>query len=157
MKLNSVLTYLVGKLTMLDTTYQAERYLLNNGFSLIGRGCECGVFSRKGFEYVIKVMFDSHYNTDGKHLLKIPSEKHFVDTLLVDHGNFPIVIQRKVVSCEGIIRYKTPEWYRMEKFRKFVEKKWTNINDLGDYNIGIDRGQFKVFDWSDRNFAGSSY
>lgn len=157
MKLNSVVTYLIGQLSLIKDVYDAETYLTKKGFTTIGRGCESIAFSRSGFEYVIKIMFDSHYKTDGRHVRDIPSDKHFTDTLLIDSGHFPIVIQKKVICCSAVIKYRSPEWRRLEKFIVFIEKKWGHINDLSDSNIGMDRGQFKIFDWSDSNYAGSTY
>jgi hypothetical protein len=156
MKINSVVTYLINELKAIHNPFMAEAYLQRRGFNVIGRGCESIAFSRSGFEYVIKVMFDSHYKTNGRHVRDIPSDKHFTDTLLIDSGHFPIVIQKKVVCCSRM-RYNTPAFRRLKKFIKFIENKWPNINDLSKNNIGMDRGQFKIFDWSDENYAGSTY
>lgn len=127
----------------------SKEYLIKNGFTNIGSGCESVVYSKKGFEYVIKLQHDA-FNCSGTKE-EIPCSKHFADQLVFDHFTndmIKIVIQEKVDKVVGNIS----NWNRNKNFHKFVafvEKKF-RIGDTHEGNIGIKNGKFLVFDWTNR-------
>lgn len=150
MKLNSVLKYLISKLSMMESCDEAGKFLTKNHFVRIGSGCESIVYSRDGFDYVIKLVFDSHFDSGGDHIQSMPSEKHFAESFLVKGFYIPIIIQKKLTPLEDMKKYPL----RMGHFRRFISKNWPNISDIASYNIGMDQhGKMYVYDWSDKNFA----
>ena len=148
MKLNSLIRYHVNKLIKLDY-HKANQYLVNKGFINIGSGCESIVYSRKGFDYVIKLQFSPFTQTGMDR--DIPSDNHFAATEVFKGNNMNIIIQEKVehTVCSQYDKYIT----RFRKFRSFVEKNF-GVSDIHDENVGIIRGKMIVFDW---NFAGGSF
>lgn len=128
--------------------YNSKEYLIKNGFDKIGSGCESVVYSKKGFEYVIKLQHDAFTYSGTKE--EIPCSKHFADQLVFDSANdmIRIVIQEKVDK----VVVNTPNWKSDKNFHKFVafvEKKF-RIGDAHEGNIGIKNGRFIVFDWTNR-------
>lgn len=148
MKLPSLVMYHVRKIVSMST-YEARDYLKKAGFKQIGCGCESVVFSREGFDYVIKIQFSPFYNSptnkDNHDESKtiVPNEHAFVKTW-VFQGINPIIVQEKV---EHTIEDKWNDY--AGKFRKYVKKARAlyNIQDLHEGNVGVIRGRLVIFDW----------
>jgi hypothetical protein len=148
MKLNSLIRYHINKLIKLDY-YKAIDYLQNKGFNMIGSGCESVVFSRKGFDYVIKLQHSpfSQSGTDRD----IPDDNHFASTKVFKGNGMNIIIQEKVEHT--VNKHYSKYITRFRKFRSFVEKNF-GVSDIHDENVGIIRGRMIVFDWT---FGGGSF
>lgn len=140
MQLNSLVMYHVKKLIELDHD-EAKNYLCDNGFTRIGSGMESVVYSRKGFEYVIKIQYDP-FNNSGMHH-NVPNEKHFVPTLVFKgKGKVNIIVQTK---CDkGRVDYFDQNY---QKFHRFVRDKF-KISDIHEGNVGTIKGRMYVFDWN---------
>jgi len=146
MKLNSLILFHVRNIKNLHYT-DARNYLLNKGFNQIGSGCESVVYSRKGFDYVIKLQSNA-FSESGMHS-DIPDSVHFIPTKVIKTSRFNIIIQQKVEHTVGTYYKKYQRRY--QKFRNFMEKKF-NCSDIHDHNIGIVRGRMVVFDWNYDNW-----
>jgi hypothetical protein len=140
MELNSIILYHIRKIKDLD--YRSARNYLNKRFSVIGSGQESVVFSRKGFDYVIKLQHNPFNNSGTK--VDIPDSVHFIPTKVIECRSFNIIIQKKVdhTVCGKYYTYQK----RFEKFRLFMEKKFS-VSDIHDENVGIVNGRMVVFDW----------
>lgn len=116
-------------------------------FDRIGAGCEANVYSRNGFEYVIKIVYDPHAGNNSSSHGKSPNPKHFVEgyTFELPNDNY-IVVQKKVITKKGLWRDK-----KYNKFRKFLGKKFPNISDVIGDNCGYLNGRLVCFDWVDNN------
>lgn len=129
---------------------KAYKYLKSKGFDKIGRGCESDVYSRKGYEYVIKIQ-----RSYGG-LKKVPCDKHFANLKFFkgEHG-FNVMVQEK---CEGfkIDEYPTgsvPEtkvYKKWKKFSKFLQNKF-DVSDTQDFNMGLKNGRLVSIDWNHDN------
>ena len=146
MKLNSLILFHVRNIKNLSYT-DARNYLLNKGFKQIGSGCESVVYSRKGFDYVIKLQSDAF--SDSAMHSDIPDSVHFVPTKVIEAKEFNIIIQEKVEHTVGTYYRKYSKRY--SKFRKFMEEKF-KCTDIHDENIGILKGRMVVFDWNYSNW-----
>ena len=146
MKLNSVTTFIVNKI--IGMSYEdATEYLESMGFSIIGRGCESVVYSKKGFEYVIKLQ-------TWQKPKSVPCDKHFANQVMFDGGangnyEFNVIVQEKCVSIKpaGFKEATSPLYKRCEKFKKFLENKF-NVWDIHDFNMGIRNGRLVSIDWN---------
>ena len=142
MKINSLIRYHVEKLKNLSL-YGAKEYLARNQFHCIGSGCEAVVYSRKGFDYVIKLHYSPFSNSGVDK--GIPSDKHFANQIAykVSYGN--IIIQEK---CDSVVRINIKKHgINFKKFRRWVEEKY-KVSDIHTDNVGIRNGKFVVFDWT---------
>jgi RIO-like serine/threonine protein kinase len=142
MKLNSLVIYHVNKLSTLEFE-DARDYLISVGFNQIGSGCESVVYSRKGFDYVIKLHYSPFTFSGMKR--DIPSEKHFVPTVVFRRNDFNIVIQKKVehTVCAKYEKFAK----RYKEFVKRMEKTY-QVSDIHDENVGVIKGRFWIFDWN---------
>lgn len=140
MKINSLIRYHIEKLRNLYLD-EAKEYLSNNGFKMIGSGCESVVYSKKGFEYVIKLNYCPFSNT-GIHV-DIPSDKHFAKYLTFTTSFGHLIIQEK---CE-VLKYRDRNITNFKKFRKWVEAKYS-VSDIHFENVGVINGRFLVIDYT---------
>jgi hypothetical protein len=128
--------------------HNAQQYLIKNNFTKIGSGCESVVFSKKGFDYVIKLQYDAFTYSGTKK--EIPCEKHFTKQLVFNHSTdtISIIIQEKVDQ----VVVNTRNWRSNKRFHKFVEfvERRFYVGDTHEGNIGIKNGKFLVFDWTTR-------
>lgn len=140
MKLNSVTTFLVNKIITMDIK-ESYDYLKSIGYEVIGCGAESTVFSRKGYEYVIKIQ----RSRSIKHVL---SDIHFANQKTFEGENFNVIVQEK---CEKFVAEwnipDTPEYKRWDKFQKFLYNKF-NVIDRHDFNMGLKNGRLVSIDWN---------
>jgi RIO-like serine/threonine protein kinase len=149
MKLNSVTMFLVNKLLQMTDIEKAYEYLESKGFNVIGRGCESTVYSRKGYEYVIKIQ--RSYNE----IKEVPCDKHFAN-LQYFKGNheFNVMIQEKCEKFkvdlwpfETSERMETKIYKKYVKFVKFLHNKF-DVCDTHDFNMGLKNGKLVSIDWN---------
>jgi hypothetical protein len=140
MKLNSLVMYHVKKILGMSKD-DAKNYLTDNGFSRIGHGEESIVYSRKGFEYVIKIQYEAFHNS-GTNADEVPSDKHFVPTMVFRGDKFNIIVQKK---CDD----RRVDYFdkRYQKFQRFVRDKFS-VSDIHEKNVGLIKGRMYVFDWN---------
>jgi hypothetical protein len=144
----SVVMFHINKIYDLNLTLtQAKNYLVNNGFYQIGSGCESVVYSRKGFEFVIKLTYSPHSGNSVDNIRNIPSLKHFVPGWSFDGENFFIVVQKKVK--ENPHTWNSNTYKRYKNFVKMLKKKFPTVDDVCAFNCGIENGVIKCFDWTD--------
>ena len=151
MKLNSLILYHVKNLLKISNDSNSpntirnisKNYLLSKGFDKIGSGCESVVYSKEGFDYVIKIVYDPFtYSGNKKPLDSI----HFARTRSFTTNSIIITIQEKVdkvvgFGCVANLRK------RYDKFYKFMEKKY-DISDVHEENVGLIKGRMVVFDYT---------
>jgi hypothetical protein len=141
----TIIRYYIKRIESLSLD-NAMDTLLKLGFNLIGSGCESYVYSRKGFEWVIKLTYDPHCGNSINTIKKNPSDKHFAigESFPTTHGEFFIVVQRKL----------DPNKYNWDhkKFKKWVKmlgKKFPFITDIITDNAGMVNGRLVCIDWVD--------
>lgn len=142
----TIIRYYVKRIESLSLDSAAST-LIKLGFDLIGSGCESYVYSRKGFEWVIKLTHDPHSGNSVDTITRNPSDKHFAigESFVTTHGDFFIQVQRKLA----------PNKYNWDdkKFKKWVnmiEKKFPFISDLIKENAGMVNGRLVCIDWVDK-------
>lgn len=147
MKLNSVTRFLVEKILKMSED-NAYEYLKNRGFDLIGKGSESYVYSRKGFEYVIKIQHNYGGYVKVKH---VPCDKHFANQEYFHGKEFNVIIQEK---CERFTigdrwdhTYNHTLFNRWRRFSKFLQDKF-NVGDTHDFNMGTKNGRLVSIDWN---------
>jgi hypothetical protein len=143
----TIIRYYVKRIESLSLR-NAKVALIKLGFDQIGYGCESYVFSRKGFEWVIKLTYDPHNGNSINTIKKNPSDKHFAigESFDTTHGDFFIVVQKKLAPNKY-------EW-NDEKFKKWVkmiERKFPTISDLIKENAGMINGRLVCIDWVDNS------
>jgi hypothetical protein len=143
----SVVMFHVNKIYDLNLN-QAKTYLRKNGFYQIGSGCESVVFSRDGFEYVIKLTYCPHRGNSVDNIRNIPSPKHFVPGWSFEGDSFFIVVQRKIKESPYHWGHK-----RYTNFLKMIKKKFPTVSDVCEFNCGLDNGTMKCFDWTDSSLT----
>lgn len=143
MKLNSAMLYIIDGLKQCDNWASAKKYLVSKKFICIGAGCESIVFSRPGFEYVIKIQY-SPFRSSGT-FSEIPSVKHFLEFYLERGEDFNIIIQPKIQKLDFDNYGESLRKFR--KFSSWVENKF-KVSDVHGGNVGSYRGKMMVFDWT---------
>jgi hypothetical protein len=149
MKIPTIIRYYIKRIESLSLN-EAKTTLIELGFHKIGSGCESVVYSRKGFEWVIKLTYSPHAANSIDTIRKNPSDKHFAfgESFPTTHDEFFIVIQKKVTPLKF-------EWTdkkaskRFDKWIKMIEKKFPNISDLIKDNVGTVNGRMVCLDWCD--------
>ena len=145
MKFNSILLFHIRKLRNLSF-YNAEKYLIKNDFIKIGCGCESVVYSKRGFDYVIKLQFSPFGNSGSKE--DIPHPKHFANQQVFEGHGYNLIIQEKVDKLpKGVHTCKHPLEKRYNKFVAFLENTF-RVGDTHSGNIGYKNGKFIIFDWT---------
>lgn len=146
MKLNSVTRFLVEKLLKMTDTDDVYKFLESRGFDIIGKGSESTVYSRKGYEYVIKIQRNYCYVK----VKYVPCDKHFANQEYFHGKGFNVIVQEK---CE---KFSAGEWpfdnsnilyKRWMKFAKFLNDKF-NVYDTHAFNMGIKNGRLVSIDWN---------
>lgn len=147
MKLNSVTRFLVNKLIKMDNKEDAYEYLESMGFDRIGMGSESTVYSRKGYDYVIKIQ---RYGG----IKRVPCNTHFANQESFEGKNFNVIVQEK---CEKFVVDKWPHnsndnietvtYKRWKKFSKFLSDNF-KVYDNHDFNMGIKKGRLVSIDWN---------
>ena len=147
MKINSLIQFHINKLLALSSLCKAQEYLMNNGFIRIGCGCESVVYSKVGFEYVIKIQFSAFTHSGSKK--DIPSSKHFTNQVVYKGEVFNVIVQEKIEKVYGDMKgtRDKPIHKRFKKFVEFVEKNF-GVSDIHVDNVGLNKGRFVVFDWT---------
>lgn len=146
MKLNTLVMYHVRKLMALNSYRKAYDYLTNAGFDEIGSGCESKVYSRKGFEYVIKIKIQFNpFECSAIHDEDVPNEKHFASMAIFKSQAFNVIVQQK---CETTVD-KMWRKFDIRKFNKYSEKmeQKYKVQDVHAGNVGIIKGRFIIIDW----------
>lgn len=151
MKINSLILFHIRKLVNLSY-YPAIEYMIANHFTQIGSGCESVVFTKKGFDYVIKLQHSPFFNTNSS--TEVPCTKHFANqkAFAWEKGGgsaCKIIVQEKVDQVFGSIPYldRKPMIKKFSAFTKFLKDKF-EVRDTHDGNIGLIKGRFVVFDWT---------
>ena len=140
-RLPSVAMFHVRKMQNMDYN-TARQYLRNNNFYLLGEGCEAYVYTRSGFEYVIKVLHDPHPGNPIVEEKEIPSLKHFIPAYGFEAVDYHIVVQKKIKP--------SPYNWTSKKYNRFsamLSKKFPRVSDTLDFNCGLENGTLKCFDW----------
>ena len=145
MKFNSILLFHIRKLSKLSY-YNAEKYLIKNDFIKIGSGCESVVYSKRGFDYVIKLQFSPFGNSGSKS--DIPHPKHFANQQVFEGDDYNLIIQEKVNKLpKNVHSHNHPMQKKFSKFVAFLENTF-HVGDTHAGNIGYKNGKFVIFDWT---------
>lgn len=144
--LNSATQYYVSKLAVTHTAQEARDKLTNWGFVLIGSGSESDVYSRTGFDYVIKVMRKSHYGLGAEVIRNLPCEKHFAKSFVYDtNGLHKIIIQEKLERVS--LPIANAKINNLDDFFTMIGRKFPKVEDIAYYNVGKRRdGRYQVID-----------
>jgi RIO-like serine/threonine protein kinase len=120
----------------------AKEYLESMGFSIIGKGRESVVYSKKGFEYVIKLQ-------TWQKTKRVLCDKHFANQVTFNSDSFNVIVQEKCEKFELPYPYiETSKPYKKwQKFKLFIEKKF-DVGDLYDFNMGLRNGKLVSIDWN---------
>lgn len=141
----TIIRYYVKRIESLNLN-SAKNTLSKLGFDLIGHGCESYVYSRKGFEWVIKLTHNPHSGNSINTIKRNPSDKHFAigESFDTTHGCFFIQVQKKLAPNKY-------EWNdkKFKKWVKMIEKKFPFIDDLIKENAGMVNGRLVCIDWVD--------
>lgn len=141
MKLPTIIHYHIDKIKNLDYT-NAKRYMAKH-FTHIGDGAESECYSRKGFDYVIKLYIS--YHEDGRKDTN-PNETYFLSHVHLQFENFAVIVQHKIESYGGLRKIPDKLHERVRKFQQLVIQKFPQF-DLHNGNIGIFRGRLFYYDW----------
>ena len=152
MKFNPLILYHIKNLSKFgndpyldkrEACNKCQDYLVLKGFKRVGSGCESVVYSKKGFEYVIKIVYDPFEHSGSKEPL---NAFHFANSKSFKTRTIHIVIQEKVMPLDDWNNKPFPN-AKIKAFRKFMVKKY-GVGDLHSGNIGIIKGRLVVFDYT---------
>ena len=95
-----------------DVPQETIDYLKSKGFTKIGSGCESVVYSKEGFEYVIKIVYDA-FTYSGN---KTPFDSiHFAKSKSFPTNSILLTVQEKVDEALGNI------YFPKERIKAFVK------------------------------------
>lgn len=141
----TIIRYYIKRIESLEL-YDARTTLVKLGFDQIGSGSESYVYSRKGFEWVIKLTHDPHRGNSPDTIKNNPSDKHFAigESFPTTHGDFFIQVQKKLAPNKYHWNH-----LKFKKWVKMMEKKFPFVSDLICENAGMTNGRLVCIDWVD--------
>lgn len=142
MNINSAMLYVIDRIQNL-TFRNAMNWMVEHNFTRCGSGCESVVYTRDGFDYVIKIQYSAFTLSGVK--VDNPSPKHFMETEVVYCEDFNIIIQKKVTPLDDLMHIP---WTAFEKFKDFILRKFPNVTDVHCGNCGLLNGRMVVIDWN---------
>jgi len=148
-KLNCVFKWILKNLSNAADMGEAQSFLKRAHFVKIGSGCEANVFSRKGFDYVIKIVHRPHYQNSISLIQDTPPLSHFVESFLVDTiGGFRVILQKKI-DIEP--KKGRDGWAMLTRFEACLRKNSKCVPFLSDViydNMGFDKNKPVLLDWA---------
>ena len=143
MKLPKIFSWILTRLNSCYNTCEAQKLLEKLSFEVIGSGMESYVYSRKGFEYVIKIQYDSHYNNPLSQVQVTKNNPLFAESFAVLLNGFPVDIKKKLQPLTGKDINK-----KVRSFIRKFKKQFPCDNDISIDNVGMSNGSIKAYDWA---------
>lgn len=149
----SLVLWLSDRLDKLEEN-EAKEFLVKRGWRELGSGVENVAYHKDELDFVLKISHKQWFSESASILFKILKKQVekaietgsslFVETEIVECKNFVLTFQEKVdvVLSDAPLRF----FFRWEDKRYQLQRKFDMV-DFHKFNVGLKKGQFKIFDW----------